>query len=159
MDDFKTKKKFYKDSDIMFDYNVTNNRNINTENQLRNLNLTNKKEVKKFNNKRLISYGNFTAGRGLGNLDANNIIRNGVNSRMDTKEHSTKIEGSVNNRFDFLFDDKKQQAHGNINFNRAGESTRIQQLKSDSIFKYKKSGFIEEPESKNTKSDGFYFKY
>ena len=83
MSDFNTKKKFYENKDIMFEYNVTNNKSINTENQLRNLQVIDKK--KNYKNKRLTSYGNFTPGRGFGNLDANNNIRMGTDSRLDKK--------------------------------------------------------------------------
>ena len=156
MTDFNTKKKFYENKDIMFDYNVTNHKNINTENTLRSNQLLDKK--KQSNNKRLISYGNFTAGRGFGNLEANNDIRMGKNSRNDKKNYSTKMESNVNNRFDFLFDDKKQQVHGNVNFNMGGESTRIQQLNSDCIFSYKKTDLVEEKKVVPNKKD-FDFKY
>ena len=162
MSEFNTKKKFYKDSDVMFDYTIVN-RSINTENNLRTKYLKDKKKVNKAKNKRLTSYGNFTAGRGFGNLDANNNIRYGFNSREDKQDFATKREGKLNNRFDFLFDDKKQQVHGNISFNLSGESTRSQQLTSDSIFKYKKTDFFKEQSDDKSvdKSEpvGFNFKY
>ena len=157
MSDFNTKKKFYQNTDVMFDYTLSN-RNINTENELRTSKIKDKKKINKIKNKRLTSYGNFTAGRGFGNLDANNNIRYGFNSRDDKKEFVNKKEGELNNRFDFLFDSKKQQAHGNISFNLGGESTRSQQLKSDSIFKYKKTDFFEENDDK-VKPVGYDFKY
>ena len=162
MSDFNSKKKFYESKDVMFDYSMTNNKNINTETQLRTHQVNDKK--KKSKNKRLTSYGNFTAGRGFGNLDANNVIRTGIDSRVDKKNHSTKIESNVNNRFDFLFDDRKQQIHANVNFNMGGESTRVQQLNSDCIFKYKKNDLLNDNESKNIKNiknvkNGFDFKY
>ena len=159
MSDFNTKKKFYENKDIMFDYNIINNKNINTENQLRTQKVLYKK--KKSKNKRLTSYGNFTPGRGFGNLDANNIIRTGIDSRTDKKEYSTKMESNLNNRFDFLFDDKKQQVHTNVNFNMGGESTRSQQLNSDCIFKYKKTDLLKEQNElkEHKENDGFGFKY
>ena len=154
MSDFNTKKKFYENKDIMFEYNVTNNKSINAENQLRNLQVIDKK--KNYKNKRLTSYGNFTPGRGFGNLDANNNIRMGTDSRLDKKKYTTKVESKLNNRFDFLFDDRKQQVHADVNFNMGGESTRIQQLKSDCIFKYKKTDLVKESKDNKKKFD---FKY
>lgn len=156
MADFNSKKKFYENKEVMFDYNVSNNKSINTENQLRNLQINDKK--KKFKNKRLTSYGNFTPGRGFGNLDANNIIRMGTDSRTDKKTYSTKMESNVNNRFDYLFDDRKQQVHANVNFNMGGESTRVQQLNSDCIFSYKKTDLVEESKDIRDKKK-FNFKY
>ena len=47
MSEFNSKKKFYESKDIMFDYNVTNNKSINTENQLRNLKVIDKKNKPK----------------------------------------------------------------------------------------------------------------
>ena len=58
------------------------------------------------------------------------------------------MESKLNNRFDFLFDDRKQQVHANVNFNMGGESTRIQQLNSDCIFKYKKTDLVKESKDK-----------
>ena len=156
MSEFNSKKKFYESKDIMFDYNVTNNKSINTENQLRNLKVIDKKKQAK--NKRLTSYGNFTAGRGFGNLDANNMIRMGADSRTDKKTHNTKMESNVNDRFDYLFDNRKQQVYANVNFNMGGESTRIQQLNSDCIFKYKKTDLVEETKDIKKKKN-FDFKY
>ena len=47
MTDFNSKKKFYENKDVMFDYNVLNNKSINTENQLRSLQINdNKKNLK-----------------------------------------------------------------------------------------------------------------
>ena len=137
MNNFKDKKKFYENKEIIFNYN-TPVKNINTENNMsRDTNINSFKNNNKdttIYNKRLKSNGNFTAGRGFGNLSTNNIIRFGKDSRSDKKIYSNHLEKKINNRFDYIFDDNKQKAHANNILNIGGESTRKQQLNSGCIF-------------------------
>lgn len=128
-----TKKKFYENSEI-FNYEIPE-KNINTERNITN-NLKNQKS-KQLEPKRLKNYGNFTAGRGLGNLNENNEIRFGSDSRLDNEKFKLKKESMVNDRFDYLFDTKKQSTeHLILPFNRGGEITRKVNTDGEKIFRY-----------------------
>jgi len=79
----------------------------------------------------------FGPGRGFGNLNINNEIRNGINTRADNNNFKKKSEKEINNRFNFL--DKNYQNINNIIFpyTRGGEITR-KQLDKNKNFNYNK---------------------
>lgn len=116
-----------------------NKKDINTDTFLRNTNMS---TIQTDTNNRLTNYGDFTPGRGFGNLHNNNTMRLGENSRNDNKNFSKTLESNINCRFDYLFDNKKQMAftQNNIIMN---QNTRKQQIKSDKIFDHHKFDFSE----------------
>lgn len=140
MDD---KKKFY-ESEIALSYQVR--KDINAETFLRNSQKSKDNSIK--NSNRLKNYGNFTPGRGFGNLQNNNFVRFGENTRKDKKEFNKNLERNINYRFDYLFDDKKQQAFTKNNL-KMNENTRKQQIRSDSIFDHQKFDFDEKKRIEN----------
>lgn len=106
---------------------------------------TKNQKSKNLEPKRLINYGNFTPGKGFGNLNQNNEIRFGVDSRNDNNKFKVKKESMINDRFDYLFDSKKQSAeHLILPFNRGGEITRKNNLNGDKIFKYQEDDLLKD---------------
>lgn len=115
-------------------------RDVNTESFLRNSKNDNSK---KNTNDRLANYGNHAPGRGLGNLESNNFIHFGENSRNDKKKFDNKLEQSIDCRFDYLFDNKKQMAFANYDSQINGSSTRKQNLSSESVFNHNRLDMTE----------------
>lgn len=107
-------------------------RDVNAEDFLRKSNIKKSNE----NKNKYINFGNYTAGRGFGNLDNNNFVHFGKNSRDDNKKFNNNLEEDVNYRFDYLFDNKKQMAFASDNHIIKGSSTRKQHLNSESVFNH-----------------------
>lgn len=105
-------------------------RDVNAESFLRKSNVKKSSESKT----KYINFGNYTAGRGFGNLDNNNFVHFGENSRDDNNKFNNNLEQNINCRFDYLFDNKKQMAFASDNPVMKGSSTRKQQLNSESVF-------------------------
>jgi hypothetical protein len=93
--------------------------NINTSNNITN-DITNDKFY--YTNK------NIGAGRGFGNLEISNEIRNGDASRIDTKEYKEKRESEQIFEYQFQYLDKNYQdpSHIVMPIPRGGEITRKQ---------------------------------
>lgn len=70
-------------------------------------------------------------GRGFGNHDINNIIRNGEPSRIDRDKYNLKIESNMNTRQDILFKNYQNPDHLILPFPRGGEITRKTHLNKD----------------------------
>lgn len=94
-----------------------------------NVNLKSKPITK---NKNYTSYyGNhYGPGKGFGNTDINNIIRNGESSRIDKEKYNLKIESNLNDRRDILFKNYQDPNNLILPFPRGGEITR-KSLKMD----------------------------
>ena len=137
------KKKFY-ECEIAISHQIK--KDVNTENFLRTSQKSTK--IKSNESNRLKNFGNFAPGRGFGNLYNNNSMRFGENSRHDTKQFSKDLESNANFRFDFLFDNKKQKAFTESTL-KINENTRKQQVRSESIFDYKKFDFNEKQRLEN----------
>jgi len=70
-------------------------------------------------------------GRGIGNSDINNMIRNGESSRIDRDMYNLKIESNINTRQDILFKNYQDPKHLILPFPRGGEITRKTHLNKD----------------------------
>jgi len=70
-------------------------------------------------------YGNhYGPGKGFGNLDVNNLIRNGDSTRSSNDNFNKNIESSINNRVDLINKNYQDPNHIILPFPRGGEITR-----------------------------------
>lgn len=70
-------------------------------------------------------YGNHHGpGKGFGNSDMNNVIRNGESSRVDNDMFNINIEKNINSRQDILFKNYQNPKNLILPFPRGGEITR-----------------------------------
>lgn len=141
-----------------------NNKKIDTESFLKINNYNNKKSqvsLKKIGNDNFLYYENnynqnyhinsnnkqanrwdgthFGPGKGFGNLDINNQIRNSSNSRLNNEDFKSNREGLINNRFEVI---NRPYNPENVLFPfRNGKDTRKDKPsknseKNDFIFRY-----------------------
>lgn len=94
--------------------NIINN-NVNVNNDVNN-NISSKPDY-------FLMTSNNSAGRGFGNLDVSNFIRNGDSSRTDKKMYKEKIESQVTFEYKFNYLEEISKPEPN---DRIGLSTRKQ---------------------------------
>ena len=89
-----------------------------------NISLKSEKEEKEKNNK-LFTYGNnFGPGRGFGNPNISNDIRNGQSTRLDNNDFFKNQESILNERTDYITRNYQNPNNLILPFPRGGELTR-----------------------------------
>ena len=71
-------------------------------------------------------------GKGFGNTDINNMIRNGEPSRIDNDMFNTNMERNINNRQDIIFKNYQNPTNIILPFPRGGEITRKTHINQES---------------------------